>query len=370
MTNPPILLVGEAFGEAEAALGEAFVGPSGAELLRMLAAAGMIRHDSTDRRLLNSYYQTQDPHHIAKVWARHSDEVRRTNVFQQHPPGNDLKWFCGPKPDAITGYPKLGDNGYVRVEFEPELDRLCNEILELNPNIIICLGGTPLWALSGRPLISKWRGATLLSTHCVSGYKLLPTYHPAGVLYKYSLRPTVILDLAKATREAAFPEVRRPHRDIWIEPDLHDAERFIEEHITRCELLSVDIETTGSRITCIGFAPRPSLAIVIPFDDSRSADGSYWSTPADEAAIWRLVRRVLEDATIPKLFHNGLYDIAFLWRSMRIEVRGAIHDTMLLCHSLQPESLKGLGYCGSLWTDECAWKNLGAHHKTTIKKDD
>ena len=66
---------------------------------------------------------------------------------------------------------------------------------------------------------------------------------------------------------------------------------------------------------------------------------------------------------------NGLYDIPFLWRSMRIKVLGATHDTMLLMHSLQPESLKSLGYCGSLYADECAWKNLGAHHKT-IKKDD
>ena len=77
---------------------------------------------------------------------------------------------------------------------------------------------------------------------------------------------------------------------------------------------------------------------------------------------------MLGDSTIPKLFQNGIYDIAFLWRSMKVKVIGAQHDTMLLMHSLQPESLKSLGYIGSLYVDECAWKQLGAHFKT-IKKD-
>ena len=40
--TPPILLVGEAYGEAEAKANAAFIGPSGAELLRQLAEAGII----------------------------------------------------------------------------------------------------------------------------------------------------------------------------------------------------------------------------------------------------------------------------------------------------------------------------------------
>jgi DNA polymerase I-like protein with 3'-5' exonuclease and polymerase domains len=137
---------------------------------------------------------------------------------------------------------------------------------------------------------------------------------------------------------------------------LEDIRDFITRFICGCGILSVDIETTGSRITCIGFAPSLDRAIVIPFDDERAKSGSYWSTAADERQCWRFVKSVLVDGTIPKLFQNGLYDISFLWRAYGIGVMGALHDTMLLSHALQPESLKGLGYLGSIYTDHGAWK--------------
>src|SRR5438105_12226592 len=47
-----------------------------------------------------------------------------------------------------------------------------------------------------------------------------------------------------------------------------------------------------------------SHAIVIPFDDSRSKTGSYWVTGTDEAKCWHLVRGVLTDPNIPKLFQK------------------------------------------------------------------
>ena len=369
MPNPPILFIGEAYGDDEAHLNTPFVGSSGMELLRMCDAAGIISFDSTDRQHVSSFYSSRNPDYTNRIWLRHADAIRRTNVFNIHPPRNDLDFFCGGKRDALTGWPALSGTRYVRAEFEPELDRLCNEVLDLNPNLLVCLGNTPLWALNGRTAITKWRGATNISTHCVTGYKLLPTYHPAAVLYQYSLRPTAIADLQKALRESAYSDLRRPQREIWIEPTLEDVATFIAGiRPDTCDVLSVDIETAAKRITCIGLAPNSGLAIVIPFDDERTATGSYWPTDAIEREVWRLIAGVLGDSTIPKLFQNGIYDIAFLWRSMKVKVIGAQHDTMLLMHSLQPESLKSLGYIGSLYVDECAWKQLGAHFKT-IKKD-
>jgi hypothetical protein len=110
------------------------------------------------------------------------------------------------------------------------------------------------------------------------------------------------------------------------------------------------------------------LAIVIPFDDERSKGGSYWPTREIESAAWRYIRDVLIDGSIPKLFQNGLYDIAFLWRSYGIGVLGCREDTMLLSHALQPESLKGLGYLSSIYTDHGSWK---VEHKDseTIGRD-
>ena len=91
-------------------------------------------------------------------------------------------------------------------------------------------------------------------------------------------------------------------------------------------------------------------------------------TRQTESAVWKLVASVLIDGSIPKLFQNGLYDISFLWRAYGIGVRGAAHDTMLLHHSLQPESLKGLGYLGSIYTDHGPWKSERKWN-TTIGRD-
>lgn len=374
----PTLLLAEARGESEARHNSTLIGASGIELLRMMGEAGLITLSPIDRDLLHRYYSTTDNRHVMAIWDNHP-ECYRTNVFNLHPPGNDLRHFLGPKSAALGGYPNLvlpkgkshldpGGN-FIRAEFEPELERLGDELIEHNPNIIVCLGNVALWALIGKTGITKLRGTTLPSILTVDGFKLLPTYHPAAVLRNYDLRPTVIADLMKAKRESAYAEIRRPQREIWIEPDLHDIQHFVSNYIGST-LLSVDIETSGSRITCIGFAPSHDRAIVIPFDDERSKGGSYWASPRDELEAWRIIRSVLEDPTIPKLFQNGLYDIAFLWRSMKIKVLGAEHDTMLLHHALQPESLKSLGYLGSIYSDEGSWKGMRKKEKVkTIKRD-
>lgn len=363
----PIFLLGEAPGELEVRLGRPFVGPSGIELIRMLGESGLIQLSTFDRDYIHRYYTTNDPSAIAAIWDLHP-EVYRTNVFSTHPPRNDIEYFCGPRAEGIPGFPALLKSKYVREEFEHELDRLADDLLRRDPNLVICLGNSAIWALAGQTGITKLRGTTLLSTHTAADFKLLPTYHPSAVLRQWELRPTVIADFMKAARESAYPELRRPPREIWIEPSLDDIRQFIDTHIRGCSLLSVDIETSGSRVTCIGFAPSPSIAIVIPFDDERSKNGSYWPTREDENQCWRLVRRVLGDRSIPKLFQNGAYDIAFLWRAYGIPTLGAAEDTMLLSHALQPESLKGLGYLGSIYSDEGSWKHM-RKKESTIKRD-
>jgi len=364
----PVMLLGEAQGENEVKIGKSFVGTSGAELLRMLHEAAVIEFTTSDCEYMSRFYRTYNPWCLDAIWELHP-EVIRTNVFQQHPPGNKLEYFCGPKASGITGFPALIKSGYVRKELSYELDRLGDEILLHDPNLIVCLGNSALWALYGRTGITKLRGTTCVSTHTVSGYKLLCTYHPAAVTRQWELRPTTIADLTKINREKEFPDVRRPECEIWIEPTIEDIERFIEDHVKPCKMLSIDIETSGTQVTCLGMAPREDLAIVIPIHDERTKSRSYWTTPELEQHCWRLIRYILEDATIPKVFQNGLYDVAFLWRAYGIRTFGTAHDTMLLHHALQPESLKGLGYLGSIYTDHGPWK-VERKQTNTIKRDE
>ena len=365
--NKPLLFLGEAFGTNEARLGVPFVGSSGVELLKMSNEAGLLTLTPEDLACISRYWQTSKPDYIDAIWRAHP-ELARTNVLNLHPPGNKLDAFCGPKETGIAGYPTIIKSKYLRAEFIPQLERLADEILSLNPNLIVALGNTPVWALCGISGITKIRGTTRLSTHIAADYKVLPTYHPAAVIRQWELRPTTIADLIKANREREYPEIRRPEREIWIEPTIEDIQEFITLHITKSTLLSVDIETSGNRVTCIGLAPSPRLALVVPFDDSRKPKGSYWPDAKTEAQVWVLIKGVLEDRRIRKVFQNGLYDIAFLWRSVGVRVLGASEDTMLLHHSLQPESLKSLGFLGSIYSNESAWKTERKRTKT-IKRD-
>ena len=377
MTEPPLFLLGEAYATEDAKLNLPFVGSSGAELLRMLSEAGILELSDLDHSHLSNWYTYHRPQHIAAIWSAHP-ELYRTNVFNIHPPKNDLSWFCGPKDEALEGYPPMlkkakthhhWTGGYLRDEFWGELNRLQTEIIALDPTLIVCLGNVALWALTGSSGITKVRGTTLLSTHTALDFKLLPTIHPVSVLRQWPQRPIVIADFMKAKVQNGFPEIRRPQRSIWIEPSLDDIRTFVDTYIRGCDLLSVDIETSGTRITCIGFAPQSDLAIVIPFDDDRTASGSYWPTRRAELEVWGLVQQVLSDPAIPKLFQNGAYDIGFLWRAYDIKTYGAIHDTMLLHHALHPEMRKSLGLLGSIYSDEAAWKHMRAKHET-IKRDD
>lgn len=363
----PILLLGEFQTETDAKINSSFCSPGGAELLRMLAEGGMISLSAFDRDYLSRFYSTNDPACLDAIWNLHP-EIARANVFAQHPPKNDPDFFLGLKADALPGYPVFAKSRYVRKEFEYEIDRLSHLLLSHDPNITVCLGNFALWALAGRTGIAKVRGTTLLSTHTALDFKLLPTYHPTAVIRDWSLRPTTIADLMKASRESLFPEIRRPAREIWIEPTIDDIRTFRDRYIIGCDLLSTDIETSGQRITCIGFAPSPDRGIVIPFDDARTKSGSYWDSRSDERRVWDIVRGILEDRTIPKLFQNGAYDISFLWRAYGIRTMNAAEDTMLLSHALQPEALKGLGYLGSIYSDEGSWKHMRKKDET-VKRD-
>lgn len=370
----PLMLLGEAQGKAEAALSRGFVGAAGVELLSQLRDAGLLTWTEADTRFLREYWNsgdssnTRDPELIDCIWNLHP-EFYRTNVLQCHPFANDLSTMCGTKQEGINGYPALLKSKYLLREHAHHLDRLADEIEAADPNLIVCLGNTALWALAGTTGVGKLRGVTMQSTHTISGYKILPTYHPAGILREYANRPVAVADLIKAGREQHFPEVRRPKCEIWIEPALEDMETFRDNFIRGCSLLSIDIETSGNQITCIGFAPSIDRALVVPFFDERAAGRSYWPDHSTELEAWAFVRDVCQDPTIPKLFQNGLFDIAFLLKSMGIGVRGATHDSMLEHHALQPESLKGLAFLGSLYTDHGPWKS--ERKKTdTIKRDE
>lgn len=338
MDSVDIAFVGEAWGNDEVREGKPFVGMSGMILNSMLREVGIVR-----------------------------EHCLVTNVFNLQPPGgNDVKNLCGKKAEGIPGRPALIKGKYALAQYAPELARLKAELASAKPKVVVALGATASWAMCNTTGIRSHRGAPLWSTS--HGVKVLPTYHPAAVGRDWTLRPIVLADLEKAKRESAYPEIRRPSRDIYIEPDLNDLIEFEYKFIRPSPNLSIDIETKGDQITCIGFAPTTDVCLVVPFYDPERSDGNYWRTITDEMKAWTWVRRM---CALRKriVFQNGVYDMHFLWRRYGIPCPHASEDTMLLHHALQPEMQKGLGFMGSIYTDEASWKFMRSDHDTVKRED-
>lgn len=333
-----LMIVGEALSKDDVSEGRPFAGAAGKLLTQMLRQVGIA-----------------------------CEECYLTNVFNLRPlPTADIKNFCGPKAEAIPGRPAFASGKYVRREYADELARLEAEVARVRPNLVLALGQAASWFFLGQSSIDKVRGTCDWST-VGRGVKVLPATHPSAIFRQWGLRPVALADFAKARREQEFPELRRPQRTLWINPTLSDLPRYFDEHIAPAKRIALDIETIDRIITCIGFAPSASSAIVVPFFDPSAPGKNYWPSFDAEMVAWQWVKSV---CALDKEFilQNGLYDIRFLWETMGITVPGAAHDTMLMHHALQPELRKGLGFLASVYTDEASWKFMRT--KGTLKKED
>lgn len=333
-----IAIVGEAWGEQEALIGKPFQGYSGQELTRMLQEAGLARRDCF-----------------------------LTNVLALRPPNNDMQNLCVKKADCGEGYalPHLGKVGqYLDPQYLSELERLREELEIVRPNLIIALGATACWALLGTNGIGSLRGT--VATSSIVGCKVLPTYHPAAVLRNWAWRPIAIADLIKAKRESAYPEIKRPKRFILVNPTITECREWILANVgAEC---ACDIETKYGMIEMIGFSANAENAMVVPFWD-KAKGGNYWSSPLLEKDARNVVRSILENPYIVKIFQNGLYDLQYLMKE-GYRPRSCLEDTMLYHHALYPEMQKGLGFLGSIYTSEPAWKTMRGKKITEMKKDD
>ena len=364
---PQLVLVGEAFGEAEDVMRLPFVGSAGQELWRMLGLAV--------GEAPGLHAEAREAMRFEMAWVRKRNAwleatgIGFTNVFALRPPDNDLAYLCvGAKdPNAAKHLGELLPGKYLHDRYLPELDRLADELTRLGPKVVVPLGNTALWALMATRRISALRGTFAEIVRCGPvGTPTLPTYHPAAILRQWDLRLIAISDLGKAWR-GTKNGTERPERFITIAPTLAEMAAW-QRGLDPASVLAVDIETAKGQITCVGFADSRSRAITVPFWDKTRPDWSYWPDAVTEAKAWDWVWALLRGPN-PKVFQNGLYDIQYLLR-MGIAPANCAHDTMLRHHSMFPEMQKGLGFLGSVYTDEPAWKNYRNEKPDVEKKDD
>ena len=347
-----IVICGEAWGKDEALHKRPFMGATGRELNRLLEEAEFLPQGSSERMGWNNY---------ERDLIYYEAGIYLTNVFNFQPPGNRIEDLCDKKWGNLQ---PIRPGKYLREEFIPELERLKTELREHKPNLIIALGATALWFLTGSSAITKTRGTVAPSPYG----KMIATFHPAYLMRgEWRLRPVVVFDLIKARRESTHRDIRRPARFVYIPETIDDIERLLPE-LRQASRISIDIETAADQITCIGFAWSTQHTLVIPIFDNSKPNKSYWTHP-DELQAWKLIDKIC-NLPVPKVFQNGLYDIHFLWRRYGITPARCDDDTMLLHHALQPEVQKGLGFLGSVYTDEPAWKTMRPKGKGTVKRED
>lgn len=322
------MILGEYPGEKDLEVGELFSGSSGDELTKLLSEAGIKR-----------------------------SECYITSVFKSRPPNGSLENWCVSKKELPLdySYPYLYYGKYVAPQYLVQVEETKNELRQLSPNLILALGSTASWFFNLGP-ISTSRGI-------VAGTefgKVIPTFDPGAVLRQWSNRTVVLADLLKAAHEATFPDVRRPQRELWIEPTLSEVHTFFTRHLFPAREISLDIENPGGQLHCLALAPSPTIAICIPFIDPRKPDRCYW-TYSEECSVWRLIRKLLVDGTISRRYRmigqNLLYDVQHLAKA-GCKLASIDDDTMLAHHAMYPEMRKGLGFLGSIYTNELSWKQM------------
>src|SRR5205085_940404 len=153
-----VVLLGEAWGRDEAAIGRPFVGATGRELNRLIEESGILPPQST-RQISPNHYRFD---------AELRDRIFRdtglypTNVINMHQRGNKIEDLCGPRWGNL---PAIKAGKYVRPEFTPHLERLQGELEKERPNLVIALGATAIWFTLGRSSITKLRGAVAPSRY-------------------------------------------------------------------------------------------------------------------------------------------------------------------------------------------------------------
>ncbi len=309
----PIFLVGEAPGEEEDRIGLPFQGRAGTVLNILLAQAGIARNTCLIK-----------------------------NVAKLRPQANKISHFffdsqcTNPKPELVEW-----------------IEELRQEIVSNKPNVVVAMGATALWALTGEKKISKFRGYVMEST-LVPGQKVFATYHPQAVGYDWKLAFYVIMDFVKAKYHSGFPQLPVSKT--------HPKEAMIEEFITYLEWLvaspeiekvAFDLETTspGCHPSVIGFAHSKSEGVSF-----RLLMNGYPTIPErEELLLWQAVARVLAQKKC--IIQSALFDASVMLQHLHIYVRKLVMDTLIGAHVCWPECPRDLGFLASICLDTAPWKH-------------
>ena len=339
-SDAKIMVIGEAPGADEVLQGHPFIGESGKELDRMLADAGLLR-----------------------------SQCYVTNVFKSQPPNNQIEFFLDTRKGKSYEKGFVPYRGrFIRDDLRSHIEHLEREIEAVNPDILVALGDTALWATTGNSGITKWRSSIIASHLRRPGtgrpYKVIPTFHPAGVLRNWPWRFLAVHDLRRVATElqARGPEIYTPNYEFTIRPNYNQVREFLLGLRSQLDLgpvkFSCDTETRRKHIACVGIGVSKLRALCIPFMCVERAEG-YW-TLEEEVEIVLALRAVLCHPNARLTGQNWIYDAQYFINDFGFAPLPLWMDTMLAHHVLFNSLPKGLDFLASLYCEfPLYWKSEG-----------
>src|SRR6187399_625503 len=228
---------------------------------------------------------------------------------------------------------------------------LAEEIGNVNPNLIVTLGNSALYALNDTNDIGKWRGVPFVR----SGRKVLATYHPAGIMRQQHMFPAFYHDLKKVTLQAQSPTLHVLPVDYQPNGDVAAHRESILAAARRLGYVCIDIETAGNFGGLKG-ALDPSTGQVICYgvgSEPQRATCFMWT---DESR--QLLSELLADPGIEKIGQNSEnFDWVFLEGKGCPYPVGERFDTLQAFHLCGPDLPKNLATIATFYTDMPYWKS-------------
>lgn len=171
-----------------------------------------------------------------------------------------------------------------------------------------------------------------------------PILHPANYEYVYGYLLERWLKQAHAVAAGKLTPMPWPECHIHPGPEIFETLRCIRRSTAP---VSIDIETNmaGTIVTAIGFGNEHGV-VSVPWHSYIVAGTNGEVEPSlleysSGKAIQHLAMQILEHPGIPKILHNGTFDVLQLAK-YGITLRGFEHDTLLMHRVVYPQFRHGL----------------------------
>lgn len=279
-----------------------------------------------------------------------------TNVARERPPANKINFFF---EDSKCTIPKP--------KMKEWLQQLRADIEENKPNVIVALGNTALWALTGEKKISEFRGY-ILPCSLAEGHKVLATYHPQAINHEWKLFFPTVMDLRKAARHSEYPEIPEDNRILIPDAPVGNFIDYCMEIANNPSIpyIGVDIETVqpGSHIDILGVSHSKDFAMSV-----RVLNGHTAAMPErDEEKLWSAFQYLVSKKYV--VMQNAPYDKGVLWYNNHILVKKLYMDTLIAAHTCWPEMPRDLGFLASLCLDVPPWKGTAKDNRSLYNAGD